>query len=342
VKALLAFAILPTLFWDGGPETAPALRDAHIDSIRVPTASVDPWLKVPGIASEAGDPEHAVKLIVPGVDYLSYDASATHAPFIRSNGWRYLRSPGAQFFINAPGAAAALAAAEGYMFAAAPMIKTDADGLAPLGEMLAFLKTLPQERLPALANVGFIDDGSPASAERMNLMIVRNLLFRRLAAPDLALDLMVRPGSTDFPAAAWQNPDLLEHVVRSKLTDEKRLVRVYGSDVVIARLEGNESELELHLLNYAAAEKHAQGVRIRVLGKWEGHKLFSFGAPNAQLADYAVASDATEFTLPELSSYGVVILGRFAVRQDPDKTPRTAPPKAPSAPASLSQTPAAQ
>jgi hypothetical protein len=319
VKALLAFAILPTLFWDGGPDTSSALRNAHIDSIRVPAASVEPWLKVPGIASEPGDPEHAVKLIVPGVEYLSYDASATHAPYINSNGSRYLRNPGAQFFLNAPGAAAVLAAAEGYMFAAAPMIKTDADALAPLGEMLAFLKTLPQERWPALANVGFIDDGSPASAERMNLMIVRNLLFRRLAAPDLALDLMVRPGSTDFPEAAWQNPDLLEHVMRSKLTDEKRLVRVYGSDVVIARLEGNESELQLHLLNYAAGERHPQSVRIRVLGKWQGHKLCAFGEPDARLADYAVASDATEFTLPELKTYAVVILGRFAA-------PRTANP----------------
>ena len=315
MRALLAFAILPALFWDGGPETASQLRDAHIDSIRVPEANVEPWMSVAGITPLPGDPAHAVKLVTPGVEYFTAEASPTLAPYIKSNGWRYLRSPGAQFVVKAPGAAAPLAAAEAYVFDAATMIQSDADGLAPLGDMLTFLKTLPEERLPVLANVGFLDDGTPASAERMNLMIVRNLLFRRLQAPDLALDLLVRPGSADYPDAAWHNPDLLEHIMRAKVTDEKRLVRIYGTEVVVARLEGDGTELDVHLLNYASVQRQVEGVRVRVLGRYEGHKVYTPGQSDAQLVDYTVEPDATEFTIPELKTYAVIDLSRFAVHQ---------------------------
>ena len=316
MKLLLAFAILPTLFWEGGPETASQLRDAHIDSIRVPEAKVEPWMSVPGITPLPGDPLQAVRLMTPGVEYFTAEASPTLAPYIKSNGWRYLRNPGKQFVVKAPGSVAPLAAAEAYMFAAATMIQTDADGLVPLGQMLTFLKTLPEERLPALANVGFIDDGTLASSERMNLMIVRNLLFRRLAAPDLGLDLLVRPGSSDYPEDAWHNPDLLEHIIRGKLTDEKRLVRIYGTEVVVARLEGDGSEMDVHLLNYASAQRQVEGVRVRVLGRYEAHRIFAAGSPDAQLVDYTVEPDATEFTIPELKTYAVIDLSRFAVHQN--------------------------
>lgn len=307
--------MLPSLFWDGTPETASALRDAHIDSISVPAANVDAWRNVPGITATAGDPTHAVKLLPPGVKYFTAEASATEAPYIQSNGWRYLRNPDAAFFVNAPGPNAALAAAEGYVFGAAPLIQSDSDGLASLSEMLAFLKTLPEDRLPALTDVGFIDDGSHASAEDMNLMIVRNLLFRRLTVPDLGLKIVIRPGSSDYPEAAWQNPDLLEHIIRSQVTDEKRLVRIYGTEVVVARLEGDGSNLVVHLLNYAAAERGVHGVRVRVLGKYAACQVYAPGVKYPKLADFSSTDEATEFTLPELKAYTVVALSRFPVHQ---------------------------
>ncbi len=306
----LVAALLPVLFWDGGPQTASALRDAHIDHIFVPQSALKSWKSVPGITVEPADPQRAVRLVTPSVNFRMFDATATQAPWINSNGWRYLRHPGARCYVEAPGAAAALAAAEAFVFGGNTMIHTDAAGLQPLAAMLDFSRKLDPADLHPLANIGFIDDGSPTSGERMNMMVVRNLLLEPVTAPDPSLALTVRVGSTDYPDAAWHNPDLLEHVIRSKLTDEKRLVRVYGSDVVIARLAGAEDHVRVHLLNYATARHRVGGLRVRVLGKFASYKVHASGDPDAHLADFAAESDVTEFTLPELRTYAVVDLSR--------------------------------
>src|SRR2546423_3872339 len=99
--------------------------------------------------------------------------------------------------------------------------------------MLDFLRTAGGESMPALADVGFIDDGSPAAGEVMNLMVRNNLLFRIVAAPDPKLKLNVRLGSKEYPLEDAKNPTLIERQVRFNLTDEKRSVRLYGSTVVV-------------------------------------------------------------------------------------------------------------
>jgi hypothetical protein len=310
VTSLALAALLPVLFWDGGPDTAAALRQAGIQRIAVPAGALAKWKSVDGLAAETADPQAAVKLIPPSVNYHMYDATATQAPWINSNGWRYLRNAGKRFYVDAPGAAAALAAAEAQMFAAGTMIHTDTAGLKPLGDMMAFLESLGGDSMPAVVNVGFIDDGTPMSGERMNMMVVRNLLFRPVAEPDSHLDLNVRVGSKDYPEAAWHNPDLLEHVIRANLTDEKRLLRIYGSDVVIGRLTGSADRLRVHVLNYSGARRAVDGVRVRVLGSWPKHKAHIAGAPDAELADYSADASATEFTIPELKTYAVIDLSR--------------------------------
>ena len=40
------------------------------------------------------------------------------------------------------------------------------------------------------------------------------------------------------------------------------------------------------------------------------HRLAAAGSPEAELLDYSVDADATEFTLPELKTYAVIDLSR--------------------------------
>ena len=52
---LLLLAALPTLFWDGAADTAPALRQAGITKIQVPAARLAGWKGAPEITAEAAD-----------------------------------------------------------------------------------------------------------------------------------------------------------------------------------------------------------------------------------------------------------------------------------------------
>ena len=65
--------------------------------------------------------------------------------------------------------------------------------------LLGFLKAQDQPALPAMANVGIVDDGSPAMGEVLNMLTRRNLLYRVVAKPDPKLDLTVQLGDPDFP-----------------------------------------------------------------------------------------------------------------------------------------------
>jgi hypothetical protein len=100
------------------------------------------------------------------------------------------------------------------------------------------------------------------------------------------------------------------HEIRAQLTDERRSLRVYGSEVVVARLTVLPDGVRVHLLNYAGAQRKIDGLRVRVLGQYAKHRLAAAGSPQAELLDYSVGSDATEFTLPELKTYAVIDLSR--------------------------------
>ncbi len=307
---LLMLAAFPALFWDGAADTAPALRDAGIQQIVVPSARLDAWKGVAGIAAEAGNLQGAVKVLAPTVNYRMNEAAATRAPWVVANGWRFLRRPGGRFYYDAPGKQAALAAAEAFCYGADALIQTDAAGLKPLAEMLAFLRTVKPEDLPAVADIGYIDDKSAASGEVMNLMVRDNLLFQLVPAPDPRYKITVKLGTKEYPLEDAKNPATVAKVVRANLTDEKRSLRVYGSQVVVARLTASGGHVRLHLLNYAGADRKVEGIRVRVLGRYPNHQLLLAGGPSAGLMDYNAASDATEFTLPELSTYAVVDLSR--------------------------------
>jgi hypothetical protein len=166
--------------------------------------------------------------------------------------------------------------------------------------MVKFLGQIGQPGLPVMANIGVIDDGSDAMAEVLNLLARHNLLFRVTPAVDPKYDLNI----SNVPEAA--NPYEFAMQVRRHLTDEKRLVRIYGSNVVLVRMTGDGSVARLHLLNYGKAT--VKGLRVRVLGSYKQGKLAAFAHDGAALGDYNMVDGATEFTIPELGAYAVVDL----------------------------------
>ena len=89
-------------------------------------------------------------------------------------------------------ARAALAAAESFVFGVQALIEATPADLAALSPMLRFLRQADAAPLPIRADIGYEDDGSPESAEVMNLLIRRNLLFRIVNSPDSSLALNVR------------------------------------------------------------------------------------------------------------------------------------------------------
>jgi hypothetical protein len=308
---LLLFAlVLPSIYWDAGPESAAALKEAGVTRVLVPASQVESWRTVTGISVAIGDPLHAVKLTPPAVNYRMEEASASQSPWIDSNGSKILRQPHAQFYYNAPGATARLAAAEAFMFGASAMVHTDAAGLKPLAEMIRFLGTLEDASLPPAADIGFIDDGTPEAGEVMNLMVRRNLLFRIVPASDSSLALNVRLGSESYPKKDAADPSRMAQKIRADLTDEKRLIRIFGSPVVIAVAAGDPSRLRLQLLNYAAAARNAEGIHVRVRGKFRRYKLATDGQSDASLLDYSPEPEATEFTLAKIKTYAIIDLYR--------------------------------
>lgn len=308
MSMLLAALLIPTLFWDKGPDSAEILRKAQIHTISVPAAMNDSWKAVSGIRVETVNPAQMAKVPAPDIKFRVNRASATRAPWVDSNGWRFIRQPSGIYYYDAPGKTAVLAAAEAFTYGVHAVIHTDDAGLQPLSDMLAFLGKLSGSDLPTLANIGFIDDGTPEAGEVMNLLVRRNLLFKLVHAPDPRLDLTVQLGSPEYPKSEAANPSMFAEKVRSKLTDDKRILRIYGSDLAVGRLVGDRNSAKLFLLNYGASRTEINGIRIRVLGGYDKCDVLDYGLPQARLLDPAKESGATEFTLKDLQVFAVVSL----------------------------------
>ncbi len=134
--------LLPGVYWDSSPDTVAILKQAGIRRISVPPSLEASWKNQQGISVEAVDLSSAVKLITPGVKMRANTTSATRSPWVESNGWRLIRDQKSRYYYEAPGAASALAAAEAFAYGGNALVHTDAEGLEPLGRMLAFLEQL--------------------------------------------------------------------------------------------------------------------------------------------------------------------------------------------------------
>jgi hypothetical protein len=303
-------AALPLVYWPYGVETAPALKQAGIERIAALPDTAEEWRAagVEVVAMNKAQLQAREKLLAPRVAGRADVASPTRRPWIDANGWRFVRHPAGKFYYDLPAGRAALAAAEAFAYGADAVLKIEQSDLEEVGRMLAFLRALPPNDLPAVADIGVVDDGSPLVGEVMNLLSRRNLLFRPSAPSSSQLRLNIRLGTKDFPQADAANPSDFALKVRRRLTDEQRTLRVYGSEVVIARLTGDGRRVRLHLLNYSGRE--IEGLRIRLRGSYAKGEAAVAGVGRAALEDHVVADGATEFSLARIRLYAVVDLPR--------------------------------
>ena len=303
--ALLAAVALPALYWDQGPATAAAVKQAGIERLFVPAGEQEAW-KAAGFDAQAFDAARFVKVPVPGVRYQMDVASATSVPWIDANGWRFQRKNGGPYYYDAPPGKAMLAAAEAYANGVEAVVHADPKDLPGFGRLLAFLRSIDGEAMPALANLAFIDDGSALNGEVMNLLARRNLLFEVVRKPVPKYDVNVLIPSAKYSKEEAANPARVAALIRQELTDEKRLLRIFGSDVVLARLNGDDTHVRVHLINYS--DRKVEGLRVRVRGVYRHGTLAAFGQEKAALEDYSAADGATEFTVPYIDVYAVVDL----------------------------------
>jgi len=244
----------------------------------------------------------------PSIRNVPNAANATSDPWIESNGWRFQRGLRQAHYANLPAGSAGLAAAEAFTFGVDALLNADPADLQELAGVLAFLKAHDQPRLPSLANVGIVDDGTPAMGEALNMLTRRNLLYRVVAQPDRRLDVTVQLGTRDFPADAVRNPSEFAARVRAKLGDDKRLVRLYGSTTAIAHFTGNEGRARLYLLSYSR-NRTQPALRVRVRGRYQPAGVAAYGAASdATLADVRHPERTTEFTLPVFATIALVDL----------------------------------
>jgi hypothetical protein len=260
------------------------------------------------LTAGAEAPADAVKLNEPRVQFRNNEASATRSPWIDANGWRILRSPDKKFVYQVKGEAAALAAAEAFTYGAGALIAADAPGADAFGKMLDFLKTMPSAELSPVADFGVVDDGSEAAGELLNLLTRMNLLYKIEKNPDPKFRVNVRLGTKEYPLEEARNPSLAAHKIRSQIGDDNRSLRVYGSEVVVARLLSGPGQARVLLLNYTT--RPVLGLRVRVRGAYSKGELRASGSPDAHLADLNQDGPATEFTVPELHFFAVIDLSR--------------------------------
>jgi hypothetical protein len=256
------------------------------------------------LASGGEPPADAVKLNPPRVQYRINEASATRSPWIDANGWRIVRTPGKSFFYQVTGDTAALAAAEAFTYGADALISTDASGNKAVESMLDFLRKIPEVDQAPVGDISVVDDGSDAVGEIMNLLSRMNLLYRIEKGANKNLRVNVRVGTADEA----RNPSLAAHKIRSQLGDENRSLRIYGSEVVIARFTAGSRHARIYLLNYS--NRPVRGLRVRVKGTYAKGDLRVFGIGDASTADWSNDSSATEFTVPELGAFAVIDLSR--------------------------------
>jgi hypothetical protein len=312
--ALAVLAALPCLYWTQPPESAPDLKAAGIARVCVPAAQADAF-RAAGLSAEPVD-EAALKqrtrIRALGLRPRADRASATRSPWVYAHGWEFRRAPSARYVYELKAGQGALAAAEAFAYGVDALLAVDPADLADVGRVLAFLATLPATDLPEVADFGVVDDGSDEVGEVLNLLNRRNLLYRAVPAGSKDFPLIVQLGTPEYPVEAAEQPSDFALKVRRQLTDERRSLRMFGSEAVVARLTGDGSRVRLHLLNYGGRD--VEGLRVRLRGTYPSGAAQVAGHGAVELVDRAVADGATEFTLPRLTPYAVVDLTAVPAR----------------------------
>ena len=305
---LVLLASAPCVYWTQGLESRPVVESAGIKRLCVPPDQEETWRRAGLTVTPVTEAQLSAReaLPAPGVTARSGVASPTRAPWIVAGGWRFMRSPAAQYAYTLPVGKGALAAAEAFAYGADAILKIDPADVKSVGAMMTFIEGLPPVDLPPVADFAVVDDGSPITGEVMNLLARRNLLFKVVKAASPQFRINVAIGSPGYAREEAGDPSAFAQKIRGELTDQQRSLRIYGSEVVIARLTGDAKNVRLHLLNYGGRD--IEGLRIRVLGTYSGGQAFVAGAGPVALQDQTVADGGTEFTLPRLATYAVIDL----------------------------------
>jgi hypothetical protein len=296
------------VYWAQGVESRAALQAAGVTLICVAPERVEAWRAEGFNAIAITDAELASRtaLPTPGLSPRPGVASPTRSPWVVANGWRFARRPPAKYVYDVPAGRAALAAAEASAYGADAVLKVDAADLAGVGAIQAFLAELAFVDLPVVSDFAIVDDGSAVTAEVMNLLARRNLLFQVVEQPSPRFPLTIRIGTPEYPREAAADPSAFALKVRRQLTDERRSLRVYGSEVVVCRLIADATRARIHVLNYGGRE--IEGLRLRVRGAYPSGDANVAGQGRVALQDHVVADGATELTLPKLATYAIVDL----------------------------------
>jgi hypothetical protein len=303
-----ALAALPCVYWTQGIESRAALEAAGVKRLCVAPEQVDAWRS----AGFSVDPMTQAELTsrtalpVPGVTARAGLASPTRSPWVVASGWRFVKEPKGRFAYDVPAGKAALALAEAFAYGANVVLRIDPADLGSVGSLLRFLEGVPSSDLAAVADFAVVDDGSAVTGEVMNLLARRNLLFQVVQAPSARFRLNIAIGSGAYPREEAADPSAFAQRIRHELTDEQRTLRVYGSEVVIGRLTGNDRQIRLHLLNYGGRE--IEGLRIRLRGHYGNGEALVPGTGPLPLADFVAAGGATEFSVPRIGTYAVIDL----------------------------------
>jgi hypothetical protein len=306
-RALLILAV-PCLLWTQGPESAARLKEAGIERVCVPADASASWSGSGITPTPISDAELAGRevLLVPGVTARAGLASPTRAPWVNTNGSRFLRKPEGKYRYSLPAGRSTLAAAEAAAYGADAILEIDPSDLTPLGLVFKFIASVPPADLPPVTDLAVVDDGSAEVGEAMNLFVRRNLLFAIVPPGDSRFDVVVRLGSNGYARDEAADPSALALKVRRKLTDARRSLRIFGSEVVIARLGADASRARVQLLNYG--RRDIEDLRVRVRGTYASAKAYVEGDEAAVVSDFAAADGATEVTLRHLTEYAVIDL----------------------------------
>jgi hypothetical protein len=231
----------------------------------------------------------------PGVRTRMNMAMATSAPWIDSNLWKYRRNPNNSYISDLKGKSLIIAMAEAFAAGVPLALETTPDQEKEYQQVLSFLKQIPEGPAKPWVNWILKDEPSAQAAEVMNLMTRRNLLFRVDPKGDVSL-------------AGVKNPYDFMQDLREKLGDEKRLLRLFGSELTVAALFRDGNRVRLHLLNYGT--RPVENLRIRIVGKFNPSnikaRVYRDEAP--KLKEFVQESGCTEFTLETLPSYAVLDL----------------------------------
>jgi hypothetical protein len=243
-----------------------------------------------------GEPTGYQKVPAPGVRYRMNMATATSAPWIDSNLWRYRRKPAERYLCDVKGKqVTALAMAEAFATGVNVALDTTPEQKAEYEKMAAFLKALPDGPRQPWTNFTISDDGSPQTAEVMNLLSRRNLLYRIAPA-----------GQADFKLEKPANAYDYVLDLRDKFGDDKRAFRLFGTELTIAEVARDGANVRIHLLNYGSRPVDTMRLRIRGNYSSAAAQAHVYGDSAAKLIEWERDGAFTEFTLTALPLYAVI------------------------------------